>query len=517
MSKQRSVSGQVAVFESEITRSRDGVQFDAKQPIWKIVNPVASFRFNIGEIYDLVGPETGDAIRRLLKYYVKNDSASHAHNIYNNLIYFLRHQFPNGGEHLISSLNILNYSSSLRTDQQYFIGVLSGFFKRWHQTGLPGIDGSVEKHFRDKKIKGNKKGEAVRNMNPETGPLTDLEQQAILNAVRKSFAEDGIGIEEYSLIILFSVIGCRSVSIASLKCKDLSVVSTMDGQKQFLLKLPRAKQRTTLVRQLFKDKYLLPEFGEIVEAQIRNAKSAYRANVGSDAELGECPMYPTFHRRAVFSPGFEFHKKPEALYRVVKNTVDYLHVLSERTGEPINIYPRRWRYTMGTRAAEEGHSELVIAEMLDHTDTQQVGVYTEATPSYVRRIDEAIALDMAPFAQAFMGVLVRDEREAVRGEDPASRIIDPNVGGVGTCGKYGFCGLAAPAACYQCHNFQPWLEADHHGLLQKLIGERNRREERTGGDPRMTNLLDRTILAVAEVVERCEVAKDTAFMANLKC
>lgn len=188
-----------------------------------------------------------------------------------------------------------------------------------------------------------------------------------------------------------------------------------------------------------------------------------------------------------------------------------LNVTSERTGETIHIHPRRFRYTMGTRAAEEGQHALVIAEMLDHTDTQQVNVYVESTPEIARRIDAATALELAPLAQAFLGKLVRSEADALRGDDPASRIVDPDTGAVGTCGKYGFCGLLGPVACYTCHNFQPWLEADHEGLLRKLVAERLRREERTG-DTRITNTLDRTILAVADVVNRCDVARDEAFL-----
>lgn len=68
----------------------------------------------------------------------------------------------------------------------------------------------------------------------------------------------------------------------------------------------------------------------------------------------------------------------------MKATLEKLAVTSERTGERIHITSRRFRRTVGTRAAEEGHGELVIAELLDHSDTQSVGVYVQATPAIVR-------------------------------------------------------------------------------------------------------------------------------------
>ncbi len=37
-------------------------------------------------------------------------------------------------------------------------------------------------------------------------------------------------------------------------------------------------------------------------------------------------------------------------------------------------------------------------------------------------LDEAVGFQLAPYAQAFVGVLVDSERDAYRGDDPTSRI-----------------------------------------------------------------------------------------------
>ena len=98
----------------------------------------------------------------------------------------------------------------------------------------------------------------------------------------------------------------------------------------------------------------------------------------------------------------------------------------------------------------EGYGELVIAELLDHTDTQNVGVYVQATPEIVERIDRAMALHLAPLAQAFAGVIIRNESDARRKGDPASRICDPrfepSMKPMGNCGQHGFCGELAPVS-----------------------------------------------------------------------
>ncbi|MFS8980195.1 hypothetical protein PO002_38055 [Cupriavidus necator] len=80
---------------------------------------------------------------------------------------------------------------------------------------------------------------------------------------------------------------------------------------------------------------------------------------------------------------------------------------------------------------------------------------------------------------------------------------------VGGCGKFDFCGLAAPLACYTCSYFHPWLDNIHETLLERLLAER--KELLALSDLRIASVNDRTIVAVAEVVTRCrEAAREGA-------
>jgi hypothetical protein len=183
-----------------------------------------------------------------------------------------------------------------------------------------------------------------------------------------------------------------------------------------------------------------------------------------------------------------------------------LEVTSERTGEPIHIAPIRFRRTVGTQAAAEGHGELIIAELLDHSDLQNVGVYVAATPEIVERIDRAVAAKLAPLAQAFAGILVDGKTEP--NGPPELRIVAPqyskSFASVGTCGQHGFCAFAAPLACYTCANFRAWLDGPHEEILDHLVAERDRLMQ---VDMRIAAVNDRTILAVAQVVEMCKAAQ----------
>jgi hypothetical protein len=167
------------------------------------------------------------------------------------------------------------------------------------------------------------------------------------------------------------------------------------------------------------------------------------------------------------------------------------------------------RYTFITRFIREGGSLLAAAEAADHTDTQTVITYTNLRGDMVKRLDEAVALEMAPRAMAFLGMVVRTEGEAIRGEaGAASRVyhhardrgaIEP----LGTCGSFAFCGLTAPTACYECVRFQPWLDGPHQEVLRSFVQRRADMQER-GVDEGQVRTLDRTILAVAAVVLKVE-------------
>jgi hypothetical protein len=255
-------------------------------------------------------------------------------------------------------------------------------------------------------------------------------------------------------------------------------------------------------RSSFKKRTLIPELGRLVEECAAEVRSRF---VGVLNDPDQAPLFPEKRRGTAEPPGFEFHRTASALSDWFQNIMDKLEVNSERTGHQINITPTRFRRTLGCRAADEGHGELVIADLLDHTDTQNVGVYVEATPGMMERIDRAVALKLAPLAQAFAGVIITHESQARRAGDPTSRIcdprFDPSMKPVGNCGQFGFCGLLAPVACYTCRCFEPWLDGPHERVLEFLIEDRERLLAQA--DKRIASINDRTILAVADVVNRC--------------
>lgn len=163
-----------------------------------------------------------------------------------------------------------------------------------------------------------------------------------------------------------------------------------------------------------------------------------------------------------------------------------------------------------TSLVREGASQRAVAEALDHTDLQHVQCFFDLKSSIVRSLDRSMAAALGPVSQAFIGMLVRSEQDAKRGDRPSSCIHalpkDGRSEPVGTCGSMSFCGLYAPVACYMCVRFQAWMDGPHEEVLQRLLADRRQRQE-DGLDQRMVAIHDTTIAAVADVVDRIAAAR----------
>jgi len=478
-----------------------GVKFQPRLEKWFYRDSTKNITLNFNNIsaeFKLI-----ISAKKVLIWYAENKSPDHLNNMFRRIQHFLN--FSNANNKLLSIItgdDLINYRASLSGNNAWYLGNLSGFLQKWHSLGIYGVSDDAIALLKQLRLKGNRKGEAVSTMDTLDGPFSDLEVEALHEAVENGYEAGDIALDEYLLIWLFLALGQRPIQFASLKVGDFGVSVAKDGATVYSIKVPRAKQREQLSRSTFSQRVLVAQIGEKFVQYIEYVKTNF---TGIIEDTSQAPLFPTKRSSKNEPIGFEFHKTSQSLSNDLKNTLKKLNVISERTGEPLHITATRFRRTLGTRAAMEGHGELVIAELLDHTDTQNVGVYVQATPEIVERIDRAMALHLAPLAQAFAGVIIKSESEARRKGEPESRICDPrfepSMKPMGSCGKHGFCGELAPISCYTCQSFLPWLDGPHEAVLNHLISERERLMVVT--DSRIASVNDRTIYAVAEAVRRC--------------
>lgn len=492
--------------EPYLCKTKSGVVYDAAPDAWAFRDEVVSVHINFEYLY-AEAPHLLSSAKKMAIWYLERYSPAHAMNMMKSLRHMIREvgepsMREIGDEHLVS------YASRPDVQKKGYLSTLSGLLKNWNLLGYPGVTNDAVKFLGTIRKKGNKKGEAVRTMDPIQGPLTSMETEALLDALAESFGDKETSVQEYLIAWLTITLGMRPKQFAAMKVCDLIVNTSRGGEKTYLLNIPRGKQQgVDGARSLLKKRAIIPEVGRLLEMHVHEVRQMLATEL---PDTSQAPLFVGSNdTKQPGSKGFEFHLSAHEFSAEVKRVLAGLKVRSERTGQEIHITPVRFRRAVGTRAAEEGHGVLVIAELLDHSDTQNAAVYVETTPAIIERIDRAVAVKLAPLAQAFKGKLIGSERDATRANDPSSRIVDLRIDQSGTpmgsCGQHSFCGFGAPIACYRCSCFEPWLDGPHEAVLSYLIEKRESLIETA--DERIAKNNDLTILAVAEVARMCEEVK----------
>lgn len=186
-------------------------------------------------------------------------------------------------------------------------------------------------------------------------------------------------------------------------------------------------------------------------------------------------------------------------------------VHSYRTGAELNEFCYRMRYTKAKELVRLGIPKTVLSNWLGHESSTAYNSYYDDPAERAKEIQESFGHIYAPIAQAFMGCLISDERDATRGSDPSSRIELDGSKPVGNCGHEGFCSAAVPVPCYRCSKFQPWVDGPHEQVLIRLY-ERQEEENNIFIQSSSRRLLaplqlDKDIRAVQTVIDLCKEHK----------
>lgn len=483
-----------------IAYTREGVSFDPNDNHWSIRSGCKAVSINFNKITSQIDYNFLTSLKKVLVWYGENHSIYHMDNVYQRLFHFLKATYETNSTPIIniSAHHILNYYSSLDSRKKWYLSTLSGFLKKWFSLGYSGVEKDTINLLTNLSLKGNAKGVAVLTKDSEKGAFSDIELNSIQAALNKAYINKKVDTSSYLLAWLFMLFGQRPIQYALLKVSDIKAPLLKEDQPIYIINIPRAKQRKNY-RKEFKERIITPQIGQLLWQYANDVKNRF-TNILPQPELA--PLFPEKASRQLQQEGMAFHQTAQNLAISLNKVLRGLEVHSERTGDFLHINTRRFRYTIGTRAAQEGHSELIIAELLDHTDTQNVSVYVEASPEIVERIDKSLALALAPLAQAFAGLISPPHKAGLNLKYVSNPTITQNYEPLGNCGSKGFCGFLAPIACYTCTNFQAWLDAPHDKVLDYLLKERERKLAVT--DKRIASINDRTILAVADVIQRCD-------------
>jgi hypothetical protein len=474
-----------AVSPKRIQAKAHGYSFTLEEAEWTLDKNVT---IPVGEVGGLLDAQSHEGYLHTLAHYASNMSAGHSQNIFWRFLHMLRAT----DARQISDVMLINYKSILTPKTEWYLGTIRGFLKTWQRLGYLGVSKDVVDLLEGWTIKGNRKGDAVKRLDPTSGPLTDTELSTFNEGAVQAFELESISLSELAMCLATSHSGRRPIQTSHLRVMDVIQGKNKKGEPFYILNYPRGKQQGEDFRGSFKPFAVSQELWAILSAQVKNAIALAEKALGfelQEADRQQIPLFPDIAVfKAVTSPKElrslfktdKLHIPAIEVTRAIQYVVEVMDTRSERTGEPLHVNASRFRYTTGTRAAREGFGEAVIAELLDHSDTQNAGIYVKNIPEHVKSLDAAVGFQLAPYAQAFAGVLVDSEEQAKRGNDLASRIRTEEGEGAGTCGEHGFCGANVPIPCYTCMHFQPWLDGPHEEVYHDLLDERERVKDITG-------------------------------------
>lgn len=398
------------------------------------------------------------------------------------------------------------------------ISLLRILLTKWHSLSSVGVSAELISMMGRWELAGNITGDAVKRLHPEEGPLSDLELQNIIEFFALEYERGGINITQFAVALLLQASGRRPWQLMCLRIKDLIKILDGEGFYRYFVDVPRSKQRGGKFRETFRKVQIIRDVWTALELLEENAVRAFSEQLKcdiSDEIKNELPLFFSSRQLQRVSSleelqqllmGDFLHMTTDELKPVLKAAFRHSKVISERTYKLLKVFPRRFRYTLGTRAAREGYGIQVIAELMDHSNTNNAGVYIQNIPEHGAHIDRVVGEHLAPIALAFSGVVVDGKSHALRGNEPASDIRSHTGEPGGTCSHRGVCGANVPVPCYTCPYFQPWLNGPHQEFHSQLVEQRDAIMRNTG-DKAIASILDRTIIAVSEVVQICAERK----------
>jgi integrase len=463
-----------------------------------------------------------------------------------NLNYFFRtEKTPN-----INTEALSNFHEHCRRNKTppYIFASVKKFLLKWHEYGYHGVSDEEANYLMriNPPVKNTPSGSKIRSDNPEEGWYLDKEYDDLVQTIWKDFESDTVDIQKSLILLLGAQYGRRPVQIAHLKIGDIKSNGENCGVSGKRIEFPGVKDKGAGGGFRKSKQEVHPmgdELWELCQLQINKSHAAWEAAFEYKILSNNKSELPLFY------PGRNSYKKRDIELAIDNSThadnvyaSHCLHispanvskimrrikgidkesgkqskfgtpVISSRTGKPLVESAYRFRYTRSRQLARIGVPRLTLQYWMGHESARSIDAYYDDPAERARVLEEAINPLLAPLAQAFQGTLIDSESDAIRANEPSSRLeLDGKEDlSVGSCGEYGFCSASVPIPCYRCSKFQPWVYGPHEEVLQRLLQRQQMENEvpLVGQGRRLLVpiQLEREIRAVRIVVEICEKRK----------
>ncbi|WP_397376898.1 tyrosine-type recombinase/integrase [Pseudomonas sp.] len=363
--------------------------------------------------------------------------------------------------------------------------------------------------------------DVILSLDPEQGPFTQVEQDALHQWIHEQFCHGQLDFERYLYLRMLMIYGQRGVQVRMMVFGDFT--KSNHGCK---VRFHWAKQKNDETGWRAKSETFS------LDEDLYNTVQAYKAVVlaqpwqtypdGADwnAAIENVPLFrrKLDDEKAKYQDRFNppvlldsplqkgLEDTPQRTFHIGSVTIKRWlgciermegFPISPRTHQPLKVTRgHRFRHTLGTDLSNAGLDEWTMARALMHNNTSTVRKYRAVSAELLALIDAKMSDHLALVVNAFTGIIVTDRTSAKNGDRADRQIEDLAV-----CGATSACHLDAPYTCYACGKFQPLLYANHREVLERL---ERRRAQTIAMDKTTGALWDRAILACRKVILDCE-------------
>ncbi|EAS4986480.1 site-specific integrase [Salmonella enterica] len=385
--------------------------FNLHDPVWVLDK---NTKIYVGRVLNILDEQLVNGFLNTLAIYACEYSGGYVKGLIKFMKNFIRVMNPT----YINDLVIMNYKNHLlENNKEYYLAGIKAFLMKWYSLGHYGVDKTGVVLLNDMKFTHPKQGKAILNESPDKGPLTKTEHENFNNAMVKCFNNKRLSLSDFAACMLISLLGRRPMQIALLKYKHLRTITTTEGELKNSIFMPRIKQRNGS-QQGVRELALNFEMAEIIYKQANYSLEVIESKFGGVLEKELRDSIPVFLDEIQLNnlknkievvkaiQSGDLHNKPSFVAKAMKKIVSYENVLSNITGELLNVTPIRFRYSLGTHLAQDGHDLKIIAELLDHNTPAISGGYIKNLSDNVGNIDKAVSEQLSFIASLFMGQTV---------------------------------------------------------------------------------------------------------------
>ncbi|VEB93015.1 site-specific tyrosine recombinase XerC [Citrobacter koseri] len=240
----------------------------------KIVTSIENDGINIRELICVMNEKLVCGFVYTVQYYFNSNSYLYVKSIVRNMESLIRKLSPTH----IDDKVLIEYQNKQSSKAPASFRVLRPFLIKWFEFGYPGIDESaVEllKHF-DLKIK--KAGQSVLQDDPTGGPLTKEEHTSLIRAMNHAYRIGVLSLSDYAISLLMSLTGRRPQQLVMLKHKDLLQKNLDNGKVEYIISVPRVKQRGKQLQ--YRKVPIISEVASIVQLQANHSVRLVELTLG---------------------------------------------------------------------------------------------------------------------------------------------------------------------------------------------------------------------------------------------